>query len=98
MTPFALPDPVKPLYHAAASAASNYVVAALDLAGSLFESAAVPFEALAPSDPERGRQRLRPGSSPGPDRADRPGRLGDGQGSVRRCGDRPAPTGPGSFG
>ena len=48
MTPFALPDPVKPLYHAAASAASNYVVAALDLAHSLFERAAVPFDALAP--------------------------------------------------
>ena len=48
MTPFALPDSVKPLYHAAASAASNYVVAALDLAHSLFERAAVPFDALAP--------------------------------------------------
>lgn len=48
MVPFRLLDSVKPVYHAAASAASNYVVAALDLAGSLLESAAVPFEAVAP--------------------------------------------------
>ena len=48
MTPFPLLDSVKPVYHAAASAASNYVVAALDLAGSLLESASVPFEAMAP--------------------------------------------------
>jgi predicted short-subunit dehydrogenase-like oxidoreductase (DUF2520 family) len=48
MVPFRLLDSVKPAYHAAASAASNYVVAALDLAGSLLESASVPFEAVAP--------------------------------------------------
>ena len=48
MASFALPDSVKPIYHAAASAASNYVVAALDLADSLFDLAALPFEALAP--------------------------------------------------
>jgi predicted short-subunit dehydrogenase-like oxidoreductase (DUF2520 family) len=48
MIPFRLLDSVKPVYHAAASAASNYVVAALDLAGSLLESASVPFEAVAP--------------------------------------------------
>lgn len=48
MVPFRLLDSVKPVYHAAASAASNYVVAALDLAGSLLESASVPFEAVAP--------------------------------------------------
>jgi predicted short-subunit dehydrogenase-like oxidoreductase (DUF2520 family) len=48
MVPFRLLDSVKPIYHAAASAASNYVVAALDLAGSLLESASVPLEALAP--------------------------------------------------
>jgi len=48
MVPFRLLDSVKPVYHAAASAASNYVVAALDLAGSLLESASVPFEAMAP--------------------------------------------------
>jgi predicted short-subunit dehydrogenase-like oxidoreductase (DUF2520 family) len=48
MIPFRLLDSVKPIYHAAASAASNFVVAALDLAGSLLESASVPFEAVAP--------------------------------------------------
>ena len=48
MTPFRLLDSMKPVYHAAASAASNYVVAALDLAGSLLESASVPFDAVAP--------------------------------------------------
>ena len=48
MIPFRLLDSVKPVYHAAAAAASNYVVAALDLAGSLLESASVPFEAVAP--------------------------------------------------
>lgn len=48
MVPFRLADSVKPVYHAAASAASNYVVAALDLAASLLESASVPFEAVAP--------------------------------------------------
>jgi len=48
MVPFRLLDSVKPAYHAAASAASNYVVAALDLAGALLESASVPFEAVAP--------------------------------------------------
>jgi predicted short-subunit dehydrogenase-like oxidoreductase (DUF2520 family) len=48
MVPFRLLDPMKPIYHAAAAAASNYVVATLDLAGALLESAGVPFEALAP--------------------------------------------------
>ncbi len=48
MVPFPLLDSLKPVYHAAASAASNYVVAALDLAGLLLESASVPFEAVAP--------------------------------------------------
>ena len=48
MVPFRLLDAMKPIYHAAAAASSNFVVAALDLAGSLLESAAVPFEAIAP--------------------------------------------------
>ena len=48
MIPFRLLDADKPLYHAAAAAASNYVIAALDLAGVLLASASVPFEALAP--------------------------------------------------
>ena len=48
MMPFRLLDADKPLYHAAAAAASNYVIAALDLARVLAGSASVPFEALAP--------------------------------------------------
>jgi predicted short-subunit dehydrogenase-like oxidoreductase (DUF2520 family) len=48
MIPFRLRDADKPLYHAAAAAASNYVIAALDLAGALVASASVPFEALVP--------------------------------------------------
>lgn len=48
MIPFRLLDSVKPVYHAAAAAASNYVIAALDLARSLLESASVPFEAVEP--------------------------------------------------
>ena len=38
---FHLADEVKPLYHAAAAASANYVVAALALAGTLFEAANV---------------------------------------------------------
>lgn len=48
LRPFALSDDAKPAYHAGAAAASNYVIAALDLAHSLVEAAGVPFEALAP--------------------------------------------------
>jgi len=48
MIPFRLLDSVKPIYHGAAAAASNYVVAALDLAHSLFEAASVPLEAVEP--------------------------------------------------
>lgn len=48
LRPFALADDAKPAYHAGAAAASNYVIAALDLAGSLVKAAGVPFEALEP--------------------------------------------------
>lgn len=48
MKPFSLSDEHKPAYHAGAAAASNYVVAALNLAKSLFDAAGVPFEALEP--------------------------------------------------
>lgn len=48
MRPFGLADDRKPHYHAGATAASNYVVAALDMAYALFERASVPFEALEP--------------------------------------------------
>ncbi len=47
-TPFTLDDAAKPAYHAAASAASNYTNAALDLAQRLFVVAGVPFEAAEP--------------------------------------------------
>lgn len=48
MRPFSLSDEDKPAYHAGAAAASNYVVATLDLAKSMFDAARVPFEALEP--------------------------------------------------
>ncbi len=46
--PFVLSDDAKPLYHAAASSSSNYVVAALAVAAGLFELAGVPAEAARP--------------------------------------------------
>ena len=48
MTPFDLTDDQKPAYHAAASAASNFVVAALGVAERLFAQVGVPFEAARP--------------------------------------------------
>lgn len=41
MVPFHLDDAARPAYHAAAAAASNFVVTALALAGDLFEAAGV---------------------------------------------------------
>jgi predicted short-subunit dehydrogenase-like oxidoreductase (DUF2520 family) len=41
MIPFALDDGARPAYHAAAAASSNFVVAALGLAGDLFAAAGV---------------------------------------------------------
>ncbi|MFQ5966864.1 MAG: Rossmann-like and DUF2520 domain-containing protein [Acidimicrobiia bacterium] len=46
--PFRLADELKPLYHAAAAAAANYVTAALGLAESLATAAGVPYEAARP--------------------------------------------------
>ena len=46
--PFALTDEHRDLYHAAASACSNYVITALALAEELFTLAGVPFEVAAP--------------------------------------------------
>ena len=46
--PFELPDEVRPLYHAGASVAANYVVANLALAKRLFERAGVPWQAARP--------------------------------------------------
>jgi predicted short-subunit dehydrogenase-like oxidoreductase (DUF2520 family) len=48
MQPFLLADDVKATYHAAAAAASNFVVAALGLAEGLFAGAGVPFAAARP--------------------------------------------------
>ena len=48
MKPFDLADDQKPAYHAAASAASNFVVAALGVAERLFAQVGVPFEAARP--------------------------------------------------
>jgi predicted short-subunit dehydrogenase-like oxidoreductase (DUF2520 family) len=48
MNPFPLPDESKALYHAAATAAGNFVVAALDLADALVKQTSVPFQAFEP--------------------------------------------------
>ncbi|HEU4749428.1 MAG TPA: DUF2520 domain-containing protein [Acidimicrobiia bacterium] len=48
MEPFLLADELKPTYHAAAAAASNFVVAALGLAEELFAGAGVSFAAARP--------------------------------------------------
>jgi predicted short-subunit dehydrogenase-like oxidoreductase (DUF2520 family) len=48
MRPFDLADDQKPAYHAAASAASNFVVAALALSERLFAAAGVPKAAARP--------------------------------------------------
>lgn len=48
MTPFPLADDSKPTYHAAASAAANFVVECLGVAEDLMASAGVPFEATRP--------------------------------------------------
>ncbi len=48
MRPFTLPDSAKASYHAGATAASNYVVAALAVAERLLEAAGVPFNVVEP--------------------------------------------------
>jgi predicted short-subunit dehydrogenase-like oxidoreductase (DUF2520 family) len=48
MHPFELPDGAKPLYHAAAAAAANYVVETLAVAGDLLAAAGVPAEVMQP--------------------------------------------------
>lgn len=48
MRPFPLADEHRDLYHAAAAASSNYVIAALAMAEELFELAEVPFAAARP--------------------------------------------------
>ena len=47
-TPFDLPDEARPLYHAGASVAANYLVANLALAKRLFDGAGVPWQAARP--------------------------------------------------
>jgi predicted short-subunit dehydrogenase-like oxidoreductase (DUF2520 family) len=48
LEPFELADAERPLYHAAAAMASNYLVTLHDAAASLFASAGAPAEALVP--------------------------------------------------
>ena len=48
MTPLRLAEEQKPLYHAAAAAASNYVVTALHVAQTLFAAAGVDYRAARP--------------------------------------------------
>jgi predicted short-subunit dehydrogenase-like oxidoreductase (DUF2520 family) len=47
-TPFPLGDDKKPLYHAAATAAANFPLAAFAMASDLFAAAGVPWEAARP--------------------------------------------------
>lgn len=47
-TPFSLADEDKALYHAAASAAANFPLAAFAMASDLFETAGVPWDAARP--------------------------------------------------
>jgi predicted short-subunit dehydrogenase-like oxidoreductase (DUF2520 family) len=46
--PFSLEDDKKALYHAAAAASANFVLAALAVAEELFDACGVPFEAAIP--------------------------------------------------
>jgi len=46
--PFSLTDESKALYHAAAAASANFVLAALAVAEDLFDAAGVPFEVAIP--------------------------------------------------
>ena len=48
LEPFDLPDDARPLYHAGAAIASNYVVTLHRVASELFEAAGAPSAALAP--------------------------------------------------
>ena len=48
LEPFPLPDEARPLYHAAAAIASNYLVTLYRTAAGLFEQAGAPPEALVP--------------------------------------------------
>ena len=48
MRPFELADNAKPLYHAAAAAAANYVVESLAVSADLLEAAGVPLEVMEP--------------------------------------------------
>lgn len=46
--PFRLEDAQRPLYHAAAAAAANYVLTVLGMAEEIFDAAGVPFQAARP--------------------------------------------------
>ena len=46
--PFRLSDELKPIYHASAAAAANYVTSALGLAEALAATAGIPYEAARP--------------------------------------------------
>jgi predicted short-subunit dehydrogenase-like oxidoreductase (DUF2520 family) len=48
LSPFALADEARPLYHAGAAIASNYLVTLHSVASELFEEAGAPPEALVP--------------------------------------------------
>ena len=82
--PFELADDDKPLYHAGAAIASNFLVTLYRVAARLFAESGVPPEALVPLM----RRVIENGFQPP---ADRPRRLGDGRrppGRHRRAGSR----------
>ena len=84
MTPFTVADEDRAAYHAAASIASNLLVALEADAERLAASAGVPREALGPARP-RERRELGPRRRPTrADRADRPRRRGDRRDPARR--------------
>ena len=75
LEPFLLADAERPLYHAGAVVASNFLVTLHDAAAELLRAAGAPPEALSPLMQRRDRERLRA------DRPDRARRQGDGRGT-----------------
>ena len=96
MRPFDVPEEGRAAYHAAASMASNFLIALEESAAQLMESAGVADAARSPgaARPSHGRQlggRRRRGAH----RPDRPRRRGDRRpspGGARRTGPRAAPA------
>ena len=76
MEPFRLDDTIRPAYHAAAAAASNFVLTALATSGDLFDSAGVDPRVARPLV-ERAVANFYEQGPAGADRPHRPGRHRD---------------------